>query len=1288
MAVPMQDRNFIGDDMQLTPEEITIGVKSTLKGIKNGISNLIHTVKHPIDTLIYPVSKLAYDAAILSAAKLPNNVTDLPGTNLGDLAMMRQLINKNPKLYTEARDSMRNRINGTKQSFQDLVNAPYDNQIEALSSGLTTVWVPGQIFRGIKVISNVHEFGVSQPPKFHNRIWDDIPVKKPEIKYYSLNDVRNIEGTKALLYVYTQERGLLLADISAVKSIVRPARPHNGNMPLIDNYILHHDLAELNPVYASGNVLVTKGKIKKIDNESGHYRPQGDHLRVTVENAFSKAGYGEVKGKFNDVAKQLEWEINHNFTVDPIKAKKTPNIIAGMADKNKDEKITNLNRDYDIFPISANFELEEEQVQEFTTSANRAKEAQIEAINLLRREPMDSISFQTRATLLNLAEPMYQFGSIGLGLSQIALMTGGHVRTWKGINAACQGTIQLASSFTMIATAPSYMSLAACTGYIGAAIGVIGLAMSIFGDSGDDGMGQIMEGLNQIQQGINTIINILQEIHKTIVEGFHRLEEILVTTILTKLNQINNKLDRLEKITSFSFKELHSKELVDIIDIIKKDICGEYQLKDSKRQKNLQKLSTWIDCHSKAQIQTFGLRGSNNNGDIAKMVEIFSDPNINVNTILSLFLIELILLVPLLEPIIGQDIANLPNLDILLVACDVYIMACTKYNNIPKNENNVLTRAKDIINNINNILNKLSNHNYKDSIHFHEILLRQYDYYRLQVGFAIIKCREEWNKCSLAKTTLLGQALKPGQNIEILMNMLNEMEYRKIMLIKLYQLNILPQNGVYHIQFLESKAQILNYPLSSFEHDTKTWMEANRDGKLFEVKRYLEMGIDPNIENYLGKGIHYLTKYAYGNCNNSGKFKNHENTMLHLLFKYPEIQIHTGTKCDLGDTWNYPCTPILHSMNSAIFGLGILFCANGFDIDGRDGNAIPGGWGNFLNSHMGNCVQWSNTPTNVTCVLTVRFVTAMNDNNHIFNKTNLRNAYKYYKQIESGFLDINNVNINSECVLLLSCILGDLLPIKLTMTDALKNKLNILIPGIGLTYLMLACMFNQQQVANYLESLGASKGIKSDLALKTRQGHCFELSVICQSWLTAHLRNYGENNKEDVTKVQEMINKYFLGVGYYAYCQAPLYCINKENAPRLLQRLDGQLNFNNILTEAITRIDNCLNIPKNQLPVELVENKNKENKGRNNIEVNKVLNNCKLFARLLFDYIQKSGFDPELVMPIYDDLANILKIENPNLSQLSSTFNTLDGILKIDPNYKLGPNIEKLIKDIENIDKK
>jgi hypothetical protein len=66
----------------------------------------------------------------------------------------------------------------------------------------------------------------------------------------------------------------------------------------------HSSLAKLGPVLSAGEVFVVvrqgKAVVEKINNDSGHYIPVGDHLRELTERAFEDNGFDDVKGKYTE----------------------------------------------------------------------------------------------------------------------------------------------------------------------------------------------------------------------------------------------------------------------------------------------------------------------------------------------------------------------------------------------------------------------------------------------------------------------------------------------------------------------------------------------------------------------------------------------------------------------------------------------------------------------------------------------------------------------------------------------------------------------------------------------------------------------------------------------------------------------------------------------------------------------------------------------------------------------------------------------------------------------------
>lgn len=1204
----------------ILPDDILKYSKAIISGTAKSVTGFAHMVMHPIDSIIYPVSNLIWDAAILSVAHTePSSLPTNPDNC--NFTILKNSINRNPALYFDAKNRMETRINSVKKAYTDFETGSLEYKVEVISEIVTSIYLPGSIIREVKAVGNLHNFGIVNPPKFHNRgMLDELPLEIPAIKQYSVSDIRSVSGYyKTFLYVFTTDGQLIITPPNSTKPFIRTAKLAGKDWITMDLY--HADLAKMKPVYAAGELLVKDGKIIRVNNASGHYIPNGEHLKILIENAFSKHGYSEVVGTYKEFM-PIQWAVDPIVTVDKIKINLTPGIIAtGLKPIDDDKDVNKDDIKYQFVELSEHFELPntdkifiptEEQKEEFIT---QARNVGIIFSEMKKETQWDKLSITAKIKLNNVAESLSGFGQLGLSLSQIALMTGGHARTWHGVAAASQSALSLAQGINAITNATTLMSLSAVTGIIGVGIAGIGLAMSLFGE-GDNGTQQLMEGINIIRQELAEIRNAIHNMHKDLIEIGKRLEEILIVCILGELNQVNLKLNRLERITTHSFKELHSKELVDIIDTIKKEICGEHKLTNSEKRDFIRRLTTWIDYHSKSQIQTFLVR---DNGDKRKMIELLASSDFDIYAMFPLFVNMLSNIVPLSLDI---DITNIPNIRVYSAACEVYMLAVRH----EYESNTALTqRIIDTYDSINCVVTKLND---KSKIDIFDILQRQYDYFRFQLGSCIAKCRTEYLKNNLNENLSLSQCLVSGQTSESLLDILNELELRRLLLMKFNE--VIPNFSSIN---LESKKDLLQTSLEKFRPDPNIF-ELARDNKVVEFKRALEMGTNPNVWDGWGMPIHYLTKNSVA----TGIYYNHDNITLHIMFNHSNIEMSGKTRHDKGDTWGCGANPILHVVNSSKYKMAILFCANGFNI-----SELPhtqGDFNSFNASHIGNLPLWVETPTNIESIITMKFIQQMNKGS-ILNKTALRKAYDYYKLFESGFFS-NITDVSQECLLLLTCILGDLLPFRTLTNDKLNFDINALIPEVGITFIMIAAHSNQVTVVKYLESLGANSKIKSSLvAWKNEENHCLKMAIMSEAnmaieYLTA-------KNTENVKK------------------QAPLYIFNNwQNNESISVN-----NSNNDIYKFIKgRIESIKNFP--------VQNETSK--------FSQTIENCKLFQNLLNTYRTN-----HIVFTNLDKVMQNITSKNSDLQLLISAFNNVDAVLRVTVNskYNLGSKIDLLIDEIK-----
>ena len=1095
------------------------------------------------------------------------------------------MIEKNPQLYLDSSQRMQNRIDSVKSSVKDFVSAPLESQIESLSAMGTSIIVPYSIIKEVKYLQNVKKFGVGNPPEFHPLGSANLDYK---IKTFAIDETRKLKGLNDMIYVYTVDNELLISKTfqkTFDRTLFDPMMADKSGGFNIQ--VLHPELAKLRPVYAAGEVIINEGKIIELTNFSGHYQPTGFHLATTVENAFKKAGYTEVNASiysefFEYGAKTIAREKPlpgkaGSFAVGAIDA------IAGI-DYN-DEADKDNNKESEEYERMKN---------DLLASAENATKAYHNLVLTSQEFALETPEINIREKLLTIAKPLNEFGTLGVNVSQLALAVGGHKRTWQNVAKVSQGVLSMASSLTLMASAKGIMSLGAVTGGIGFVIGAIGMIGGLFGDDDDNDNG-LGETLQQIQQSIITL-------HNAMLECFQRVEEILICSVVNKLNQINQNLSRLERITTQSFKELHTKDLIDICDALKKEIVGEHSLTISEKRLYMRQLSCWIDNHSKSSIQTQSLRQG---GDTSKIVEVLGETTLIES--LPIFLNELTNL------ILGLDLSevqNIPNLDILSIACDVYMIASKR----PGYESNLETikRAQEVFMNIDKIITTLKNYDICGES-LVDILLRQYDNYRFWTGQLICKVHDQnWANID----TPLGNVIKEGSaNKLALIEMLDEMELRRLCLIKLIELICANINPTI-LNKLESKNSILSSP-------AKNYVESSIHGiyDTSKIKRALELGTNPNTYNTWGRPLHYITK-------------NNDNALnIHLLFKvHPvlAIEMSGGTQYDLGDTWGYGSSPILHAMNCGRFGMGVLFCANGLNIRELDGRC--GGYHPFNSTDMGNAYWWVDTGS-VTSIINTRLVRLMNTPHNMFTQGNIRLAYKYYKNIESGNLSDDSEKLFTvESLLLLTCVIGDLFPLKYylhktnkTIDDEFLNKI---IEGLGITFTQFAKACKNPTVVKYLESKGGKLDVVTSIKIETIYDNTINEKVLPLLW---QLNGVSDSINTNAEKSSTFI----------------------ANIDEIKLKIDNYLKLN-VDADAKSPIvsDECLLF--RDLLNEVIETVPKENKFYASIEKN-------------FDLLNKS-------------------IEIGDTKSICTSLNSLNSILSMTKNlptpYVLGLGVNNLINDL------
>jgi len=1202
------------------PEKVIKCSYGIATGVGKSVTGFAHMVAHPLDTLVYPVSGLVYDASIIIAANYESPLFSGSEDQRRDFNLLRNYANSKSQVYMDSHKRMMERYQNAEKFCKDFANG----EIETLSQVVTSIYLPGSIIKGVSSIRNLKTLGVANPPKFHTDIGTENIMPIANYKSYNIKDIRGIKDWDVLQYVITEDKRLIITPTTATKPFHRgkPLEPDT----MLTNVILHSDIAGAKPVYAAGEFLVKDGKITKLNNQSGHYHPGGPDMGKLIEKVFTDNGYVEIPGIYADCGyifgEKSIMTKNKTKPAPPIvinNDNNKPNNTPKEENKAKEEGETADEVVYEVFPCSGNFNLREfEEASKEVPGAIR----QLEEI-----EKFDQLAPQTRERLLSIAEPLYQFGQIGLGISQIALMTGGHARTWKGIAAASQSMLSLAHGISAVAAAESLMSLAAVGGYVGIAVAGVGLAMSLFGNDGEDnGMEALFEGINIIIGQLNTIHSAIHDMHQDLIKIGKRLEEILVTKVLSDLSQINSKVDRLERITSYSFKELHGKELIDIIDTIKKDLCDEHVLTNPERRDYMRKLSTWIDHHSKSPLQTFIFKTSS---DKRKILEILESSDFDIYCMLPLFVSTIKSFVPEL----GLDITNIPNIRVFSIACDVYLLAEKRYNMV----NSKLTDR--IISNYNNILSVIG---LIQKLNVQDIIYRQYKHCCLMLGNSIRKYRKEY---SIADKDPINNLII-GTSSSYLEDLLVDIELRYQLLKKLESL------GCPLIQGLDSRNIIMKGNLSQLA----SIYDSAKDGNLNTFIKCLEAGVDPNVYNSWGMPIHYITKHC----------KYDSARLLHALFRYSEIVMVGGTKIDQGDTWGVGANPILHVMNRSKFGMAVLFCANGFDITDSDGRGVPYGLGHFNSSHCGNLYWWCESigPTALVPKMTRDVMKHMNTEINVFNKLRLRKAYEHFKVLESGFeSDLKDVELDA--LLLLTCVIGDLRPLKRLLTKNLTLKLKLLLPkmtGLGVTYPMIAAACNSVEALKYFRSLSSSSlealsPLYPELT-EINNNHCYAVAIIHESWDAADYirtacarscKNKDGKDQEQLTKISDGIKEYSK---HYAEINKQQPVVKKgENNDKIVDYIKAQ--------------------------IEKINTRPKEVKNK----FHELGEKCELFFNLISKHDNGSKI-------CHDALKNLeTAIKTQQIQKIIKAFNQADAVLRtVVKGYNLGSKIDYFIEELRSED--
>lgn len=282
---------------------------ASLKGVGAGLYHFVEMAKDPWGKVIDPSFTLLYDSAVIYAAHAPHN-------NLAaqDYITFQNYVLQNQPTYLKAVERMEARMNGFKSMGEHLRNADGPHRAEMIAEGITGIFAPGFIFKGIRasaaIASNVKNFGtMNKPPLFHNTI-NDRAFPAPEFDTLNIKQVRATLGEGSFLFVYTVDKELLVAAEKLNKPVLRDGYE--------SHFLHHHELAQGKPVYLAGVFETYDGFIRKTLPRSGHFLPEGSHLASFMEKTLHQQGYSEALGTFTSIPLFAKSKNNPKMTQEKI----------------------------------------------------------------------------------------------------------------------------------------------------------------------------------------------------------------------------------------------------------------------------------------------------------------------------------------------------------------------------------------------------------------------------------------------------------------------------------------------------------------------------------------------------------------------------------------------------------------------------------------------------------------------------------------------------------------------------------------------------------------------------------------------------------------------------------------------------------------------------------------------------------------------------------------------------------------------------------------------------------
>lgn len=283
------------------------------RAAQDRINQRAETISH----VVTEVTSLVYDAAIISAAHLPNaQIGAISAQDFDAIEMMQQAIDINPALYHDAVKRMETRGTTVQNIFTQFKNLEGPEQTRVVSRIATSFAGPGIIAKAGKTIyaNRLHLFPriEGQSVLFKNKFPNESRPPQSVVDFLTLDKIRNraafydLQANKGeqvkFIWVILQSGELKMAS-RLRKGVERRStyRDHKKN----GESIPHSLLSNGEPVEFAGEAVLLRKKngsieIRCINDRTGHFHSRHREAALKVENKFIETGFheSEIRGKF------------------------------------------------------------------------------------------------------------------------------------------------------------------------------------------------------------------------------------------------------------------------------------------------------------------------------------------------------------------------------------------------------------------------------------------------------------------------------------------------------------------------------------------------------------------------------------------------------------------------------------------------------------------------------------------------------------------------------------------------------------------------------------------------------------------------------------------------------------------------------------------------------------------------------------------------------------------------------------------------------------------------------